>query len=122
MVETLKNVQRCIGQVEGIALMSEEVVRDVLMGAAESLSDGFEVLEKRIAASENGDARRVVVPEIENPNASAGCAYCESRKILGKDEERTYYIDGTGWLSLSERMAITKIAEMHYCPFCGRKL
>lgn len=122
MVETLKNVQRCIGQVEGIALMSEAVVRDVLMGAAESLSDGFEVLQKRIAASENGDTRRVVVPEIENPNASAGCAYCEGEKILGKDEERIYYIDGTGWFSCSEKMTITQIAQMHYCPFCGRKL
>lgn len=131
MVETLKNVQRCIGQVEGIALMSEEVVRDVLMGAAESLSDGFEVLQKRVAAVENGDPRRVVVPEIENPNASAGCAYCESKKILGKcegkkilgkDEERKYYIDGTGWLSHSDGITITQIAEMRYCPFCGRKL
>lgn len=122
MVETLKNVQRCIGQIEGIALMSEDVTRDVLMGAAESLSDGFEVLQKRIAASENGDTRRVVIPEGENPNASAGCACCESRKILGEDEERKYYIDRTGWLSHSDGMTTTQIAEMHYCPFCGRKL
>ena len=94
-------MQRCIGQVEGIALMSEEVVRDVLMGAAESLSDGFEVLQKRVEALEKTDTRRVRVPEnMPGP----GYELCKTEKPVALWGEHE------------------KLVDVQFCPCCGRKL
>ena len=100
MIETLKNVQRCIGQVEGIALMSEEMVRDVLMGAAESISDGVEMLQKRVEALEKTDTRRVREPE---NMPGTGCEFCKTGKPVALWGEHGLLVG------------------LQFCPRCGRK-
>ena len=54
--------------------------------------------------------------------AEDGCEYCRNKKPLVTDGMTTFFIDRAGWLSCRVSDRTKLLAELKFCPKCGREL